>query len=148
MKPTVRVIRGGEEAARFFAFLGNAPMPYTVSYIDGDKRSINQNSTLHGWFNEIAKHRGDCTMMDVKGEMHQRYGLPIKLQDEQFAWVWERTGARMNYEQQCKFLASGVLQVSSNMTKPQLSEYMDAMMHDCREQGIFLTDPNLQGYDG
>lgn len=144
MRPTVRTIRDGEEASRFFAFLGNMPYPYTASVVAGAKRSLDQNALLHVLFSEIAKQRDDMTLLDIKGECHRKFGLPIKLQDPQFAWVWEQTGAKLPYEKQCKYLASGVLNVSSRMTKPQLTQYIDEMVRDYREAGFTVTLPEGQ----
>lgn len=140
MKPATRIIRDGEDASRFFAFLGNMNTPYTVSVAKGDKRSTNQNALLHKWFGEIALQIPGDTLIGVKGRCHRKYGLPIKMQDPQFAWVWEQTGAKLNYEKQCSYLASGVLNISSGMTKPQLSQYMDEMQRDYEDQGVILTN--------
>lgn len=93
-------------------------------------RSLNQNALLHKWFGEIAKREGDKTAKDVKGELHHKYGLNIRLRDDQFAWVWERTGAKMTYEQQCSLLASETLGMSSKMTNKEMREYMDAIHMD------------------
>lgn len=104
-------------------------------------RSLSQNALLHMWFAEIAKHYGDRTPDDVKGYCHQRWALPIRLQDKKFEWVWERSGAKLTYEQQCSLLASGVLGVSSGMTTAQLKRYLDEIGQHYRFEGVTLTDP-------
>jgi hypothetical protein len=123
------------------SLVDSAPDGWIVTFSD-PKRSNLQNALLHMHFGEIARQRGDCTMIDVKGEMHKRYGLAIRLRDPQFAWLWERTGARMNHEQQERFLASEAIAFSSAMSKPELKEYMDAMQLDMRAEGYVLTDPD------
>lgn len=89
------------------------------------KRSLSQNALVHVWFDEIAKHHGDRSALDVKGEMHRKFGLAIRLRNPQFAWVWHQTGAPLDYEKQCKLLACGALNVSSGMTTKELKEYAD-----------------------
>lgn len=93
-------------------------------------RSLNQNALLHKWFDQIAKRDGDKTARDVKGELHHKYALDIRLRDEQFAWVWAQTGAKLTYEQQCSLLSSETLGMSSQMTTKELREYMDAIHRD------------------
>lgn len=117
------------------------PLPFSLTIGDGEARSLSQNALLHKWFGEVARHFGDTDAGQVKGQCHEKYGLPIKLRNEQFAWLWKQTGARMNYEQRCKLLASGEFSISSGMTVPELREYMDAMMADYSQQGVHLTAP-------
>jgi hypothetical protein len=124
---TYRVMTA-DQAQRLVRNLAGLPLPFTVTVTEGEiKRTTAQNALIHQWFGQIAKHRGDCTMLDVKGECHHRWGLPIKMRYVQFAWIWERTGAHLDYEKQCAFLACPEIKVSSAMTVKELSEYMDAM---------------------
>lgn len=141
-----RVIETPEDFARLQAFLGDFPMPYTLTVAQGKGRTLSQNALLHMWFGEIAKQRGDSTMTDVKGECHRKYGLAIRLRDEKFAFVWRRASLGLDYGQQCALLASGILNVSSEMNVAELKEYMNAMGPDYRAQGFRLTDPELLKY--
>ena len=103
------------------------------------KRTLSQNALLHVWFGEIAKHLGDRSAQDVKGECHRDIGLTIRLRDEQFGWVWNQTGRKMNAEQQAKLLASGCLNLSSGMSVKELREYMDEI--ERVYSGVNLTRP-------
>jgi len=141
-----RVIKTQGDLEGWVKFLSLQPMPMTVSQKDGDTRSIRQNRTIHMWYDEIAKQRGDVDAHMVKGECHRKWGLTIRMRDEIFAFVWRRASAGMDYEQECKFLASGVLGVTSEMSGPELKEYMDAMQTEYRSQGFHLTDPDMQKY--
>ena len=105
------------------------------------KRTLSQNALLHKWFGEIAKHFGDRTAQDVKGECHRDLGLTIRLRDKQFNWVWQETGAKLNREQQAALLASGCLNLSSEMSTKELREYMDLIEQQYRPQGVNLTVP-------
>ena len=137
-----------DETAHLAERLGRIPLPFTVTVGPAGVRTLSQNALLHKWFGEVAKQRGDVDMIDVKGECHHQWGLPIKRRCPQFAWIWKQTGAKLPYEKQCKLLASGNLNVSSSMNKPELSEYMDAMSRDHRQRGFRLTDPDFLKYQG
>jgi hypothetical protein len=136
-----------EHARRLADMLVGLPLPFSMTIGDGDARTLSQNALLHKWFGQIAAHFGDRDAMTVKGECHHKFGLPIKLRNEQFAWVWKQTGAKLTYSQQCNYLASGTLNVSSGMSVKELTEYMDAMARDYREQGVDLIDPEARKYE-
>lgn len=141
-----RVIETPDDFARLQAFLADFPMPYTLTIAQGKGRTLSQNALLHMWFGEIAKQRGDSTMIEVKGQCHRKYGLAIRLRDDQFAFVWKRVSLGMSYEQECKLLASGILRVTSDMNAKEFAEYMDPMAHDYRAEGFRLTDPEILKY--
>lgn len=140
------ILRGPAQCAQAKRLIDVAERGSEVLIIPpGEKRTGQQNRTLHMWFGEIAKHLGDRDATQIKGECHRKWGLTIRLRDPKFAWVWKHSGEKLSYEKQCKLLASGVLNVSSGMSVAELSEYMDAILRDYREGGIYLTDPELQG---
>jgi len=147
--PGQTVILRGPSQRRFAKELvDRAPDDAVVNIREaGESRTAQQNRTLHMWFGEIARQSGDQDALDVKGACHRRWGLAIKMRDPQFAWIWERTGAKLDYEKQCSLLASGVLNVSSSMTAKELSEYLDDMSRHYRTNGYYLTDPELQKYE-
>lgn len=140
-------IRNAVDARRFLMVFDNLEKPFMVDITPGDKRSLSQNNLLHMWFDQIAKHFGDIDSNTVKGQCHRKWGLTIRMKDPQFAWLWERTGAHLDYERQCGLLASGNFNVSSKMSKPDLSRYMDAMRQHYDELGVRLTDPEMQGME-
>ena len=138
-------VRSAEDVEQVRAHMQATSFPYRVTIAKGDKRSLNQNALLHKWIQQIAEHQGDVTAVDVKGICNREYGLPIRLRNIQFAWVWERSGAKMSYEKQCSFLASGVLNISSGMSTAELKEYLDTMQQAFLKQGIKLVDPEDRG---
>lgn len=141
------VIRDPADIVRLTLRLKELKLPLTVSWVQGEDRTTAQNALLHQWFGQIAAHYGDRNMADVKGECHVQYGLPIRLRDPVFAWIWKRTGAGLSHEEQRRFFAKGGLPMSSVMKIKELTEYMDAMSNDYRAQGVWLTDPELRKYE-
>lgn len=142
-----RSIKTPLDLVKWIGFLTDQSLPMTVTQKKGAGRSLNQNSLIHGWYGEIAK-QSHQSASEVKGQCHHKYGLPIKLRDEVWAWVWEQTGANLGYERQCTLLASGRLTVSSSMTTKELKEYLDAMHRDYLAEGYTLTDPERVGEVG
>lgn len=136
-----RTVITADDAARVAGMITGLPIPFTLTWREGAKRSLDQNALLHRWYADIAKHYGDQTAMQVKGECHVAYGLPIRLRDPAFAWVWKQSGAKLPYEKQCALFERGILAMTSAMTTKELSEYMDAMSAHYRAQGVHLTDP-------
>ena len=121
-------------------YIVGLPVPFTLTWKDGASRTLSQNALLHKWYGEIAKREHDSADA-VKGRCHIQYGLPIKMRDAQWAWVWNQAPPNLNYEQKCKLMASGVLTVSSGMTTTELTEYMNAMQRDYLARGVNLTIP-------
>ena len=138
-----------EQGARTLVeFLTDLPLPYTVTIGDGAKRTIQQNALLHQWYGQIAKHLGDRTAMQIKGECHVAYGVPIRLRCPVFCRVWERMFFGLSHEQQCFLFERGILAMTREMTTKELTEYMDAMSLHYRSQGVVLTDPEARKYEG
>lgn len=136
----MRSVTTQEQADRLANWLVGLPLPYTVTVKEGRVRSLDQNSMLHRWYADIARQTGS-TASEVKGQCHHEYGLPIRLRDPQFAWLWNNSAGKLDYERRCKVLASGQFQVSSKMTVAEFSEYMTAMQRDFEARGIQLTRP-------
>ena len=118
-----RTIRHPEDWLRFLAWFNDHPSPFPFQVKEGEGRTLSQNALIHKWYGEIALQRQDMTAVDVKGELHHEFALPIRLRDEQFEYVWARTGAQLSYEQQKALLASGTLGVSSKMTTKELKDF-------------------------
>ena len=145
---TTRTAVTEKEAAALAEYLKGLTPPFTVTVREGKVRTTSQNALLHKWYGEIARHRGDITASEIKGMCHMEYGLPIKMRDAQWAFLWGHATARLDYEQKCKVMASGIFACTSSMTTKELSEYMDPMRRDYIEQGVRLTDSEAQKYEG
>ncbi len=138
-----RTIRHAEDWVSFCSWMQGHPSPYPFRICPGAGQSLSQNALIHMHFGQIAAQRGDVSLRDVKGEMHYMFALPIRRQDAQFSWIWEKIGAdQWPDEKQCKLLASGLLSVSSGMTPKQLSAYQDALYQHATEQGWSLVIPD------
>jgi hypothetical protein len=135
-------VRSAEDMSQVQAHLHATSFPFRVIITKALDRTGQQNKTVHKWFGEIAAHRKDMTMLEVKAECNLTYGRPIKDRDDPdwkavFGYLFDR----LNHEK--KLLAIRTLDVpfTRDMNTKQLSEYMDQMQRDYLAQGVSLTIP-------
>jgi len=106
----------------------------------GTKRSISANALSHAWYNEIAVQMAD-TPESVKCECKLRFGVPIlRAEDPDFREMYDTAiKNHLSYEQ--KLVAMRYLPVTSNMSKPQLSRYLEHMQMSYAQQGVIVDFP-------
>ena len=142
-----RTIENPRQLLAFMAELGSQVFPFTINVSKDKRRSLAMNRTIHKWFGEIARHYRDRSEAEVKAECNLVYGVPIKRRDDEewsaaFGYIFDA----LNKPSKVKALRVLDIPVTRDMTVKQLGEYMDQMFRDYREQGVFLTDPELQKY--
>ncbi|MEL7281317.1 MAG: hypothetical protein AAGK79_13235 [Pseudomonadota bacterium] len=148
MKFSTWTVRNTEDWERFAHWFSAHPNPYPFRINPGDGRSLSQNALFHLWVGQIASQRGDVSASTVKGELHHRFGLGIRLRDPQFTFIWDKIGASdWPYDKQCNLLSSGALNVSSAMTTAELKEYLNEIELLAAQQGWHLTHPREQSND-
>lgn len=135
------IVRSSEDLKSVYYHLGNMMHPFRVTILKGEeKRTDKMNKTIHKWFSEIAAHRGDVTMMEVKAEMNLTYGVPIKSRDDDdWRAVFGYLFRDLDHARKIKALRLLDIPITRDMTITQLGEYMDQMYRDTTEQGIYLT---------
>ena len=122
--------------------------PVKVTVSEYDKRSLDQNSLIHRWYDDISKHLGDVTPQEVKAECNLVYGFPILLQeDPQFIEFYHMCLEDKTYEQKIKALLREVIPVTSRMGKKQLSRYIDNMQRVYLTEGVKLTTSEDMMYE-
>ena len=134
-------VRTKFDLARVLADLAQAELPMTVNVKKGIKRTDEQNSLVHVWFEEIARHeRFGMSFYDVKAHCNLTYGLPILMRDDPewascFGYIFEALS------KPAKLKAIRVLDIpfTRRMQVKQLSEYMTQMEQDYAEEGVLLT---------
>tara|TARA_R110002050_G_scaffold46890_2_gene109964 strand:+ start:80 stop:514 length:435 start_codon:yes stop_codon:yes gene_type:complete len=102
-------------------------------------RSSNQNDMVYAIYKQIADQADDSTVVDIKRECKLRLGVPIlRASNERFKALYDKSiRPYLTYEE--KLLAMDILPVSSLMTKPQCSEYIDTMIRDYSAMGYSVT---------
>ena len=111
-----------------------------VAVKEGIGRSLDQNALSHAWYNEIAVQMAD-TPENVKCECKLRFGVPIlRAEDPDFREMYDTAiKNHLSYEQ--KLVAMRYLPVTSNMTKPQLSRYLEHIQMSFAQQGVIVDFP-------
>jgi hypothetical protein len=108
---------------------------------EGTGRSVDQNALSHAWYNEIATQIAD-TPESVKCECKLRFGVPIlRAEDADFREMYDTGILRsLSYEQKLK--AMRYIPVTSNMSKPQLSRYLEHVQMSYAQQGVIVNFPD------
>ena len=111
-----------------------------VSVKTGKARSLDQNAISHAWYEQLARELRDDDALGHKCYCKLHHGVPIlRAEDEEFREAYDATIKGMAYEQKLK--AMRLLPVTSLMTKPQLSKYLEAMQDDFAKRGVRLEFP-------
>jgi len=128
------------------AFLGDIRDIYKlnkfvkVSAKVGKARSLDQNAISHAWYEQIARELKDDDLIGWKAYSKLHHGVPIlRLEDDQFKAFYDAAIKPLTYEQ--KLSAMKYTPVTSIMTKPQLSKYLEAMQSDFMAKGVYLEFP-------
>lgn len=98
----------------------------SITIKTGKARSIDQNSISHAWYEQIARELRDDTALGVKNYCKLHFGVPIlRAENEDFRIQYDTVLKPLTYEK--KLMAMNFLPVTSLMTKPQLSQYLEAI---------------------
>lgn len=129
------------------SFIGEAREMYRqhryvkASLKTGKARSLDQNSISHAWYEQIARELREDDALGWKCYCKLHHGVPIlRAEDEEFREAYDATIKGMAYEQ--KLMVMRMLPVTSLMTKPQLSKYLEAMQADFVAKGVLLEFPD------
>lgn len=112
-----------------------------VSAKTGKARSLDQNAISHAWYEQIARELREDDALGWKAYCKLNHGVPIlRAEDEEFREFYDQSiKPVLTYEQ--KLTAMKYLPVTSLMTKPQLSAYLEAMQADFARRGVRLEFP-------
>lgn len=112
----------------------------TVSIAEGKSRSLDQNAISHAWYEQVARELREYTALEVKGFCKLHFGVPIlRLADDDFRAKYDRAVKPMAYED--KLTLMEWFPVTSLMTTPQLSQYLEAMQKHYSSHGVWLQFP-------
>lgn len=103
------------------------------------KRSINANSQQHLWYNEIAKHFGDRTAIDVKNFCKDALGLPILLNSNVHGDKMEFLLDKLDYykhSHESKMKLIQCLEVTSLFNTAESKMYMEQMIFYWNDLGV------------
>lgn len=135
-----RVIKTDAHFDALGRLLASLPRPFTVSWRAGADRSLDQNALQFKWAGEAAQQLGDRTADDQQREWKLTIGIPIlRSEDEEFCTFYDKALRPRPYEE--KLAAMKYVPVTSIMTVPQMTRYLDEVFRQCQANGIALTVP-------
>lgn len=106
----------------------------------GKARSLDQNAISHAWYEQLARELREDDALGWKCYCKLHFGVPIlRTEDNEFREFYDNSIRGMTYER--KLIAMKYLPVTSNMTKPQLSKYLEAMQAAFVPLGVMLEFP-------
>ena len=112
-----------------------------VQYGAERKRSVDQNSISHSWYEQIAQELREDTVLAIKCQCKLQYGVPIlRAEDADFRAMYDASIKGRTYEE--KLAIMKYLPVTSLMTTAQLSQYLEAMQTAYASRGVRLEFPN------
>ena len=140
---TSRVIKSAAERDSFITLLKSKKIPYTVSVVDGRKRSVEQNRLQRLWLNEAAEQLGEYTAEEYRAYCKAWFGLPILIgENAEFRDAYNKTIRKLTYEEKLIAMAAPIdLPVTRIMSVGQKKRYLDDMYIHFSGLGVQLTEP-------
>lgn len=138
------LIRNDDDRRRFGEALSGKEYPYTLSFVEGGSRSLEQNRVQHMWMQELAQqdaqdsHDADWYRAFCKLTI----GVPImRRDDEYFKQQYDKVFKRMTYEDKLEAVKVFDLPVTRLMNVKQKTEYLSEIYRKASERGLRLTEP-------
>lgn len=108
-----------------------------ASFKTGKDRSLPQNNFTHAWYQQMARELREDDALGWKCYCKLHHGIPIlRAEDDFFREAYDSTIKGMSYEQKLRVMR--LLQVTSLMTKEQLTKYAKAVQEDFMRRGVTL----------
>lgn len=143
-KTIERKVKTEYDRQQLVTFLSQKVVGFTVEIKEGisEKRSLDQNRLQRKWLQE-AEQQGDMTAEEYRAFCKLHFGVPIlRAENEAFCAVYDDCFKSLPYERKLKFMAEPFdFAVTRLMTKPQKSQYLNAMYQHFTGLGFELTDP-------
>lgn len=112
----------------------------SVNITAGKGRSLDQNSISHAWYGQIARELREDNEGGVKAFCKLHFGVPIlRDADDDFRAKYDKAVRPMAYED--KLTLMEWFPVTSLMTTPQLSLYLEKVQAHYQSKGVWLEFP-------
>ena len=109
----------------------------------GKARSLDQNAISHCWYDQMAREDRQHDTRGHRNFCKLHFGVPIlRAEDAEFRKFYDAALLGLTYEQ--KVDAMDFVPVTSQMTKAQLSKYLELVQADYGQRGICLEFPNQE----
>lgn len=106
----------------------------------GRSRSLDQNAISHAWYSQMAIEDRQDDELGHKCYCKLHHGVPIlRAENPEFRESYDAAIRDLTYAQKLQVMK--LLPVTSLMTKPQLSKYLEAVQADYAKRGVHLSFP-------
>ena len=106
----------------------------------GRSRSLDQNAFSHAWYAQMALEDRQDDELGHKCYCKLHHGVPIlRAENPEFRESYDAAIRGLTYAQKLQVMK--LLPVTSLMTKPQLSKYLEAVQADYAKRGVYLSFP-------
>jgi len=107
----------------------------------GKDRNLDQNALSHIWYSQIAKELPEDNELGWRCYCKLTIGVPIlRAESEEFRKFYDGALKKLDYEQ--KLEAMKFVPITSIMTVPQMSAYMEQMQLVFAKRGVILESVN------
>lgn len=116
----------------------------SVQITAGKSRTLDQNAIAHVWYEQVARELREDDAAGVKCFCKLHFGVPI-LRDESdvFREKYDRLIKPMRYDEKLELMEW--FPVTSLMTTPQLSKYLEKVQAHYQGRGVWLEFPAERG---
>lgn len=115
----------------------------TVSITNGKARTLDQNAISHAFYEQVSRELREDSPLGVKSFCKLHFGVPIlRAEDEDFRAKYDKAVKPMAYED--KLILMEWFPVTSLMTTPQLSQYLESVQRHYQRLGVWLEFPEPQ----
>lgn len=116
----------------------------SVQITAGKSRTLDQNAIAHVWYEQVARELREDDAAGVKCFCKLHFGVPI-LRDEsdEFREKYDRLIKPMRYDEKLELMEW--FPVTSLMTTPQLSKYLEKVQAHYQGRGVWLEFPAERG---
>ena len=136
------ILTGPQDAAAVVRRADWIGYPCTVSIRKGAGRTNPQNRLAQQWASDVSVQLGDRTPEEVRGYFKLHHGVPIRREDEAFAAAYDRTIRPLPYKAKLDCMMVPIdMPVTRDMTKAELTRYLDSIQAEFAPMGVRLTDP-------
>lgn len=113
---------------------------FTFTTKEGKGRTQDQNAIAHAWYGQVARELREDDELGVKSFCKLHFGVPIlRASDDDFREEYDKTVKPMPYE--TKLALMKWFPVTSLMTTPQTSAYLEDVRNHYMARGVILEFP-------
>ena len=144
-----QLINTQSEMSRFAVKIAVMPIDKPIEFRWGPpdkKRSPNLNALSHVWYAKVSRVEGEYTPEGVKCECKLRFGIPIMMEDPDFAAFYDSAIGHLTYEQKIK--AMRFIPVTRLMKTKPMMRYMKHLQSEYagRVDLRFPDEPPIEAY--